>query len=187
MKPGRRRAAAVALAIGALALSVEAWLAFDAAQLQAVVAARPLPPVKGSANAEPRALRLARAVVLAEADDERALPLYHALHEDSDGHDRHDAIAQAARLNAANLLLRRAERLRDGPQPGQAIALVELAKQLLRALLRVDPNDWDARYNLERAQRLQPDTDVEDEAAADGARRAERAATTMRGYSAGLP
>ena len=41
--------------------------------------------------------------------------------------------------------------------PFQAQALVELAKQRYRDLLRADPGDWDARYNLERALWLAPE------------------------------
>ncbi|MDZ5458335.1 hypothetical protein [Azohydromonas lata] len=96
-------------------------------------------------------------------------------------------LGQAARFNAASALLREAERLRGGPQPGQAIALVELAKENLRELLRRDPQHWAARYNLERAQRLQPDPDEGETAPAAAPRDAERAATTMRGVSQGLP
>ena len=96
-------------------------------------------------------------------------------------------LGQAARFNAANALLREAERLRGGQQPGQAIALVELAKENLRELLRRDPAHWAARYNLERAQRLQPDPDEGEVAPAAAPRDAERAATTMRGVSQGLP
>jgi len=41
----------------------------------------------------------------------------------------------------------------------QSLPLVELAKQSYRDLLRRDPNDWDARYNLERTLRLAPEDD----------------------------
>jgi mxaK protein len=38
-----------------------------------------------------------------------------------------------------------------------SLATLELAKQRYRDLLRVNPLDWDARYNLERALRLAPE------------------------------
>ena len=47
--------------------------------------------------------------------------------------------------------------------------------------------DWAARYNLERAQRLVADPDEADDEPPESRRSAERAATTMRGYSPGLP
>ncbi len=96
-------------------------------------------------------------------------------------------LGQAARFNSANLLLREAMRLRDGPSPGQAIPLVEMAKETYRDVLRDDPSQWDARYNLERAQRLVPDPDEAETSLAEEPRQAERAATTMRGFSPGLP
>ena len=54
-------------------------------------------------------------------------------------------------------------------------------------MLRIDPEHWDARYNLERAQRLLADPDEQEAEPAGPQRNAERAATTMRGYSPGLP
>ena len=96
--------------------------------------------------------------------------------------------AQAhAQANSANLLMRQAVVVQAGAEPGKAIALIELAKEIYRDVLRVDPQYWDARYNLERAQRLLPDPDEMDVAPPETRRDAERAATTMRGYSPGLP
>ncbi len=76
---------------------------------------------------------------------------------------------------------------RPSPQPGQALALIELAKENYRQVLRRDPDAWDARYNLERAQRLVPEPEQIDDAPPELNRNAERAATTMRAYSPGLP
>jgi mxaK protein len=64
---------------------------------------------------------------------------------------------------------------------------VELAKESYRQVLRDNPARWDARYNLERAQRLVPDPEDIDASAAPAPSQSERAATTMRGYSPGLP
>ena len=112
---------------------------------------------------------------------DQALQRYRPLQGDS-------ALGQAARYNSANLLLRQALVVRAGAQPGQAIALIELAKEMYRDVLRDEPQHWDARYNLERAQRLLPDPDEAlDAAPLEAQRDAERAATTMRGYSPGLP
>ncbi|HEX3139959.1 MAG TPA: MxaK protein [Rhizobacter sp.] len=113
------------------------------------------------------------------ATDE-ALNRYRALQGDS-------ALGQAARYNSANLLMRQAREVRAGAQPGQALPLIELAKETYREVLRNDPGFWDARYNLERAQRLLPDPDEAEAAPPGSPRGAERAATTMRGYSPGLP
>lgn len=113
-------------------------------------------------------------------DREAALARYRPLQNDT-------PLGQAARFNSANLLLRQAMEVRATLQPGQAIALLELAKEGYRDVLRHDPAFWAARYNLERAQRLLPDADEEEPPVHEPAPEAERAVTTMRGHSAGLP
>lgn len=116
----------------------------------------------------------------ASGANEEALKRYRALQGDS-------PLGQAARYNSANLLMQQALEVRAGAQPGQAIPLIELAKEIYREVLRHDPGFWDARYNLERAQRLLPDPDEAEAAPPESKRDAERAVTTMRGYSPGLP
>ena len=153
----------------------------------ALIAAAQVP---AEANDVPAQVRFAQAHALAHAHaeakaasgaDDAALNRYRALQDDS-------AMGRAARYNSANLLMRQAIVVRAGTQPGQAIALIELAKEMYRDVLRADPQHWDARYNLERAQRLLADPDEEADAAPSEAQpKAERAATTMRGYSPGLP
>ena len=143
-------------------------------------------PVTRAAASErndlPAQVQFAQAYALAAGGaDQPALNRYRAL-------QAHGPLGQAAAYNSANLLLRQALVVRAGTQPGQAIALIELAKELYRDVLRADPQHWDARYNLDRAQRLLPDPDEAPEAAPPAINRnAERAATTMRGYSPGLP
>jgi len=61
-----------------------------------------------------------------------------------------------ARYNLGNLYLR--EALKNGSEAAiQSVPLIELAKQSYRDLLRDNPMDWDARYNLELALRLAPE------------------------------
>jgi mxaK protein len=83
--------------------------------------------------------------------------------------------------------MRQAVLIRTGEQPGQAIPLIELAKESYRELLRAEPSDWGARYNLERAQRLLPDPYENETPPSEPPSNAERAATTMRGFSPGMP
>lgn len=116
----------------------------------------------------------------AQGAHEAALQRYRALHDDP-------AVGQAARYNTANLLMREAIMVRAGAEPGKSIALIELAKQFYRDVLRTDPDQWDARYNLERAQRLLPDPEESETEPMPPPSQAERAATTMRGYSPGMP
>lgn len=172
----RAALAALALAIGLAAIDT-AWLAKQARWNQVITSAELLATSGSEAPAE---VRFAQAYAQATAGvaDDAALKGYRSLQD--------TPLAQHARFNSANLLMRQAIALRATPQPGQAIPLIELAKATYREVLRQDPHDWDARYNLERAQRLLPDPD-DAEAPAMLPRSAERAATTMRGYSAGLP
>lgn len=66
-------------------------------------------------------------------------------------------LRRTALYDLGTLYLEQAQR-QQGPQ-GTATPLVELAKQPLRDLLREDPQDWPARYQLERALRLSPEVD----------------------------
>ena len=178
-----RRRTRIVLAL--LALAVAAAL-FDgaalwhAAQTNAAIAAGAPPP---EAPGQPPELRFARAYAQAQAASgarDAALNRYRALQSDP-------RVGAAARYNSANLLVRQAVEVRASTQPGQAIALLELAKEYYRDVLREDPAQWDARYNLERAQRLLPDPDDDEPAVAGQERNRERAVTTMRGYAPGLP
>lgn len=156
--------------------AAEGWRLQRAAALNAQIEA-------GGASAEANAPQLRFAAAYAQAAsgaEEAAVNAYRPLHGD-------DALGQAARFNSANGLLRQALKLREGPQPGQAVPLIELAKETYREVLRHDPQHWPARYNLERAQRLLPDPEDLDGGPLEVPRNAERAATTMRGYSPGLP
>ena len=174
----RTRAVLALLAVVALAAAIDGALLWRTQQRNAQIAAG---AVRVEGKDQPVELRFALAAAqAASGNDEAALNGYTALQTDT-------PLGQAARFNSANLLLRQALKVRAGPTPGQAIPLIELAKETLREVLRRDPAFWDARYNLERAQRLLPDAE-ETELAPDGpAKNAERAATTMRAYSPGLP
>jgi len=132
-------------------------------------------------DGRPPEWRFAQGIALAQGGrDEAALARWRSLYDDP-------RLGASARYNSANLLMRQAMTLRDSTQPGQAIPLIELAKESYRAVLRQRPGDWDARYNLERAQRLQPDPEPGDAPPSEPPENAERAATTMRGVSPGLP
>lgn len=100
--------------------------------------------------------RLAHANALAAAGDpEAAARAYTALIRPDDL----DAIGRDALYNLANDYLRQGLAASRGDDPSLGLPLIELAKQRYRDLLRADPGDWDARYNLERALRLAPEED----------------------------
>ena len=166
------------LALAVLAALVDAVVLWRAAQTNVLIASgQAIVDTPG----QPPELRFAQAhAQAASGARESALNRYRALQGDPQ-------LGPAARFNSANLLVRQAIEVRASTQPGQAIALLELAKEYYRDVLREDPAQWDARYNLERTQRLLPDPDEDDGGPVGQERNRERAVTTMRGYSPGLP
>ena len=174
----RTRVVLALLALVAAAALVDGVRLWRTAQNNALIASR---ATIAEAPGQPPELRFAQAAAFAASGArDAALNRYRALQPDP-------RLGAAARYNSANLLVRQALEVRGSTQPGQAIALLELAKENYRDVLRDDPTQWDARYNLERAQRLLPDPDDEEPAAGEQARNRERAVTTMRGVSPGLP
>jgi mxaK protein len=96
-------------------------------------------------------------------------------------------LAGVALYDAANALMREGERIVARGDWLGARPLLELAKETYREALRVDPGQWDARYNLERALRLAPE---QEDAPADPlpmGGESERSVTTMRAFTLGLP
>lgn len=67
-----------------------------------------------------------------------------------------DELGQAAQFNLANAYLRQGIKLANAST--QSMSMLELAKQRYRDLLRGAPTHWNARYNLERALLLAPET-----------------------------
>jgi len=111
---------------------------------------RPAPERAEHDVREAREVRLARALAMASAGAHgAAFKAYGALVQP----DSLDDIGQQALYNLGNLHLRQG--VADAAAP--AIPMIELAKQRYRDLLRVAPDDWDARYNLELALRVAPE------------------------------
>lgn len=147
----RRRLAPACLLLAALALAAAAergWSAWRQTQDNARMALAEPPQ-----DREPRVL-LARAVALeARGRFDEALADYAEVEARDDAALRH-----AARVNVANLYLRRGIAVaREDGNAERALVLLQLAKSGLRRALRERPDDWNARYNLELAQRLLPD------------------------------
>jgi mxaK protein len=125
--------------------------------------------------------RFARALALARAgESDAAAKAYEALIEG----DRHD-LSQAARYNLGNLYMRDA--LTDGADEAfRSLPLIELAKQRYRDVLRNEPGNWDARYNLSRALQLAPEIEQEIEAKQEP-RKKEQSVSTLQGVRIDLP
>ena len=81
-----------------------------------------------------------------------------ALRSYSSAGTREPELAAAVMFNTGNLYLRRALSLLEEDARDLAIPLVELAKENYRELLRRDSGDWHAKYNLEHALHLLPET-----------------------------
>jgi mxaK protein len=67
-------------------------------------------------------------------------------------------LRRAAQFNLANAYLHWALSVDLEHDSDIALPLVELAKQSYRSLLQQNPQHWDAKYNLERALQLFPDS-----------------------------
>lgn len=127
--------------------------------------------------------QIGRALYLGgQGDSEQALKLYQQVEAAAPDLET----IRIARFNSANLNLQEAFELIADDQTGRALPLVEVAKQIYRQLLYEQPADWRSRYNLSRALLLVPDPVTEPDPI-DPPDDAERAVTTMRGYSPGMP
>ncbi|MEZ2307495.1 tetratricopeptide repeat protein [Paraburkholderia sp. RCC_158] len=162
--------ASVHIIFGAVALCCAAVAAYDGLRLrhaeevnQVVAASATATAGKAAAKQAPRnagsmddapQVRLARAIALSkEGAYDTAGPLFESLIREQPESDT----GRAALFDLGNLYLRQG----IGHSPAGAVeslAMVEEAKARYRSLLRIAPDDWDARYNLERALWLAPET-----------------------------
>jgi mxaK protein len=143
---------------GAVALAFVALLAREAYELQQTKAVnQALAQVRSSPSdlqdkdgSMPPEVRLGLAVALSVAGrDAAAIKQYSRLIQN----DSPLELRQAALYDLANLYLRQGMT----HAASDSLATLELAKQRYRDLLRANPLDWDARYNLERALRIAPE------------------------------
>lgn len=176
MKParwgGRVVVATLALVLAAVA-AAQAWRLFDAWRYNRAFDATATPRL----DAPPSTLFVRGHAAAGQGRVQEALTLYQAAARDP-------AYAVAAQYNIGNLHLREAlalhsrGELQNNPQPA------ELAKRHYRAALRAEPAHWPSKYNLERVLHLAPEGG--DETIAPG-HAADRAVTTLRGFTLGLP
>jgi mxaK protein len=173
------RLLAFALAVLAALAGLDAWRLQEAQRLNAAIAAHDEPALRDSPA--PHARFALASLAAARGNPQEALAVYQSL-EETAPYD----LSLAARYNRAQLYHQLAATAHAEEDP-RALALGELAKQRYRDLLATVPGHWDARYNLDRVLRLVPDPLEEESEAASPTPPAERAVTTMRGYTLGLP
>lgn len=174
-----RHWSAAALLILAIAAAVDGWRLVQIVRWNRAITDGSVVEARGRMPAE---AQFAKAYLLEQRSAHQdALARYHELERSA----RPDLV-EAGRYNSANIYLRWALELRAEEGAPPAMPLLELAKQTYRHLLRARPDHWDARYNLERALRLSAESD--DASASDSPPvQSERAVTTMRGFTLGLP
>jgi mxaK protein len=128
--------------------------------------------------------QLARAIAFAhDCNSEAAVELYKELSRGGNAR-----LAEIALYNLGNLYMRQALQLQSSAdEAARSLPLLELAKQSYRDALRLHPQNWDARYNLERALWLSPEVDegpIESRIQVDSE---ERVRSTLQGTRVELP
>jgi mxaK protein len=125
--------------------------------------------------------QFARALALAQSGkSDPALRIYKSLARSTRADISRDAL-----YNTGNVYMRDAAR-RNSDEGFESLPLIELAKQAYREVLRASPDDWDARYNLERALRLAPETEQEGDES-DAPMKEQRVKSTLVGEAINLP
>jgi mxaK protein len=167
----------IAMGFGLVAAH-QGWRLVHAGRINAAIASA---GVTGLDSAVPEA-RFARATVLsASGDFEAAAKGYKELVQGP----RAD-LKRAALFNLGNLHMREALK-NDVDGTGTALPLIELAKQNYRDLLREDPGDWDARYNLERALLLAQEAEEHGSGVYNVPQWERRVAPRAQGFNVELP
>ncbi len=110
-----------------------------------------------------------------QRDFKATVKAYAAIHARS-----HSQLQMDIKFNLANLYLRKASQLRETGANDLAMPLIELAKQNYKDILRIDNGHWGAKYNLELALVLAPETDPADALEERNPERSPRALTTIQ-------
>lgn len=153
LEAGRAKAALLKtlLAAGIAGAAISGWLLFTELRTNAVidrlragsdVAVDP-------ASAAPALLEARAAYLLRRGRIDEAQPLLDQATERADA-----AVNVGMLYNMANARMRAAVKAIEKGDFDKAIPLVALAKSEYRTALRLDPMDWDAKFNLDVAMRL---------------------------------
>jgi mxaK protein len=177
----RRRTVHTSFAIIAgVCAAIAIWLGARLREAERINTAIATSQVPTADSTVPQA-QLAQALVLARSGKfTAALKAYKSLLESS------DEVRLPALYDLGNLNMR--EALKNGQGEVQrSLPLIELAKQSYRDELRSNPDDWDARYNLERALWLSPEYDDPLLQRHQAPAKAEHAMSTLQGAKIDLP
>lgn len=90
----------------------------------------------------------------AEGDYQQALSLYGSIQQAG-----RPELQAAVRYNMATIYLREAAKVWNAVgvmEHARVSTLVQMAKENYQAVLRIEPDNWDARFNLEYAYRITP-------------------------------
>jgi mxaK protein len=177
----RRRAVHLSFALAAATCGTLAiWCGIRLHQTERINSAIATASISAADSTVPQA-QLARGLSLGRAGQfTAALKVYKSLLDEG------DEIRLPALYDLGNLNMRQA--LKNGPGEAQRfMPLIELAKQSYRDELRSNPQDWDARYNLERALWLAPEYDDPMLERNQAPVRSEHAMSTLQGARIDLP
>src|SRR5687768_7144676 len=144
-----RRALTVVLALLLIAAAIEGWRLSGLYSFNSAIADGSAADIAGDRGEIlfAQAYRLDR-----KGETQAALGLYHRVQNEAGSR-----LKTAAQYNSTNILLRQAIETAKTEGGQRALPIFELAKESYRAILRREPQHWDAKYNLERALRLRPE------------------------------
>ena len=181
-----RTALLIATGLVAVALALESWQLAQAAHVNRQLSQPPTDHPTGATSQarvgnDPRLWISASRQPARTGQIAEAAALLRRAADESRGELRRMAL-----YDLGNLYLREALRLRTRGADASALPLLELAKESYRSVLLERPDLWDAKFNLELALRAAPDPDPDDTGAPQ-ILTGERAVTTMRAFTLGLP
>ena len=185
------RGALLAASSAALcALAAESWQLARSDQINQQLAARLADQLTDKRNAapmvdDPRVWIAASRQPARQGRIAEAAALLRRAADASAGPKRGE-LRSTAWYDLGNLYLREGLRLAQSGADASALPLLELSKESYRNALLDRPDLWDAKFNLELALRLAPDPDPDDTGAPQ-VLTGERAVTTMRSFTLGLP
>ncbi len=128
---------------------------------------------------------LARGVRWVRAGEEdQAIAIYNLLSADRHVDGR---LRVSAYYNLGNVYLRRGMAQAQAMKVDRARTAIQIAKEIYRDALRIDPRHWDARYNLETAGYVVPDLPLGDADPDEDGPQSKDAWSDMQGFPSGLP